>query len=73
MKGVKSDHTLVLDRITFLGGGHDPPVHRELVHLDGHIDRFMLPNTTTVLFDDAGILQVTKLLESINTHSIIRS
>ena len=41
----------------------DPMLHRDHGYLAGHIDRFVLPRSNIALFDDAGKLQATKLLE----------
>jgi len=41
----------------------NPIIHRNYTYLAGHIDRFVLPDSYTALFDGAGMLQASKLLE----------
>ena len=41
----------------------NPIIHRNYSYLAGHIDRFVLPDSSTALFDDAGMLRASKLLE----------
>ena len=41
----------------------NPIIHGNYSYLAGHIDRFVLPDSSTALFDDSGILQASKLLE----------